>query len=286
MTTEGKTNRKRIALVIGAGSVKCAAALGLQKVLAREGIDISMVVGCSGGSIYAAMIAIGWDVQTATELTKKLWTRDITQKRNARALFSIVLPGLFGFNERFGALDDRRILETLKSTFGDKRIEQTKIPLYIAATDYMMGEQVIMSQGPLVDALRASIAIPFIFPAWPVGERLLVDGGLSDPLPVGVAIKEGANLIIAMGFESAYQTHINSLTRFSFQISSIMSNNLLKANFAFHNLAHHAEVLPIIPEFKEHIKLFDTDKISYIIEEGERAMEKQLAYVRRALEVS
>jgi NTE family protein len=62
-----------------------------------------------------------------------------------------------------------------------------------------------------------------------------------------------------------------------------MSNNLLRANYAFHNLAHHTEILPIIPQFRERIHLFDTDKIPYVIEEGERAAEQQLPYLRRLL---
>jgi len=62
-----------------------------------------------------------------------------------------------------------------------------------------------------------------------------------------------------------------------------MGNNLFRANFAFHNLAHHSEVIPVVPEFREHIHLFDTEKIPYIIEEGARAMEAQLPYLRRLM---
>ena len=116
--------------------------------------------------------------------------------------------------------------------------------------------------------------------------RLLIDGFLSDPLPVGVAMREGAHVIVAMGFESPVQASIRSPARFAFQLSSIMTNNLLKANFAFHNLAHHAEVLPVIPEFRERVRLFDTDKIPYIIEEGARTAEAQLPYLRRLLQAA
>ena len=132
-------------------------------------------------------------------------------------------------------------------------------------------------------AIRASIAIPYIFQPWKIGGHLYVDGFLSDPMPVGVAIKHGANVIVTMGFESPYQPRATSVLRFAFQLSSIMSNNLLRANYAFHNLAHHTEILPIIPQFRERIHLFDTDKIPYVIEEGERAAEQQLPYLRRLL---
>jgi NTE family protein len=101
---------------------------------------------------------------------------------------------------------------------------------------------------------------------------------------VGVAIREGAGIIVAMGFESPYQEHINSPGRFAFQVSSIVSNNLLKSQYSFHGLAHHAEIIPILPEFSQRIHLFDTDKIPLIIEEGERAAEAQLPYLLRLLE--
>jgi NTE family protein len=87
-------------------------------------------------------------------------------------------------------------------------------------------------------------------------------------------------------FESPYQERITSLMRYNFQMSSITSNNLLKTNYAFHNLAHHSEIIPILPEFKQRIKLFDTDKLPYVIEEGERAAEAQLPFLKRLLDRS
>jgi len=273
--------RSRVAVVIGSGSVKCAAALGLFKVLRSEGIPIDLVVGCSGGSLYAAMTAFGWDVDEAERKTRTLWTKELTRRRNTRALLRAVLPGIFGFDEQFGLVDDRRILARLEEAFGEARVEDAKVPLYLTATDFHTGEQTVFAKGRLVDAIRASIAIPYIFQPWKVDGRTYVDGFLSDPMPIGVAIKEGADVIITMGFESPYQTRVSSVLRFAFQLSSITSNNLLKANYAFHNLAHHHEILPVIPQFRHKIHLFDTARIPYVIEEGERAAEKQIPYLRQ-----
>lgn len=274
---------RRVALVIGAGSVKCAAALGLLKVLDREGIAIDMVVGCSGGSLYAAFIGLGVDVAAAEEMTRRLWTRELTKRRHYPSLLRAMLPQVFGFRESFGLVDDRLILQRLETAFGKHNFEDARIPLYLTATDFHTGEQKVFSSGRLVDAIRASIAIPYVFQPWKVDGRLYVDGFLTDPMPVGVAIKNGADVIVTLGFESPYQQRATSVLRFAFQLSSIMSNNLLRANYAFHNLAHHAEILPIIPQFRESIHLFDTDKIPYVIEEGERAAEQQLPYLRRLL---
>jgi NTE family protein len=74
--------RKRVALVIGAGSVKCAAALGLWKVLKREGIAVDMVVGCSGGSLYAAAMALGYDAEETEAMTLSMWNRHVTKRRD------------------------------------------------------------------------------------------------------------------------------------------------------------------------------------------------------------
>lgn len=276
-------DKPRVALVIGSGSVKCAAAIGLKKVLEREHIDVDMVVGCSGGAIYAALIALGWSVERATEATLRMWTSDVTGKRNLRGILQLALPKLFKFDETFGLIDDSLINRRFHEGFENATFADTRIPLFVTATDFYTGEQVVVSEGKIEDGVRASISIPYIFPPKKLNDRFLIDGYQSDPLPIGVAIKEGADIIIAMGFESPYQEHVTSLMRYNFQMSSITSNNLLKSNYAFHNLAHHSEIIPIIPEFKYRIKLFDTDKLPYVIEEGERAAEQQLPFIKSLL---
>ena len=277
--------KKRIALVIGAGSVKCAAALGLWNVLERENIPLDMIVGCSGGSIYAAAMAMGFSVEEAMASTKKLWNRSITQKRNWRALASLLLPALFGFDERFSLMSDEPMLKSFRSVFGDKTFADTKTPLSVIATDFETGDSVVQCEGKLVDALRASVAIPYIWPAWRQNGRLLIDGAASNPLPVDVPIREGIDIILALGFETPLPNRVKSISRYAFYINSLMTNNLLKANFAFHNAAHHAEIVSIFPEFDRPIRLFDTDQFPYVIEQGEKAMLEQLPYVKRLLEL-
>lgn len=276
--------RRSVAVVIGSGSVKCAAALGLINVLQREGIGIDLLVGCSAGCLFAAMIAAGKSTAEASEMTKSLWTAEIAQDRNRRALLQAAAPKFFGFDPAFGLRDDHLVMKRLTDAYGDARIEDMKIPLFLTATRFDDGAQAVFSRGRVVDAIRASIAVPFLFSPWKIDGALYMDGYMSDPLPVGVAIKEGAHVIVAMGFESPYQERITSAGRFAFQISAILSNNLLKSQFAFHGLAHHAEIIPILPQFKQRVRLFDTGKIPYIIEEGEKAAEEQLPYLLKLLD--
>jgi len=272
-----------VAVVIGSGSVKCAAALGLINALDRAGIAIDMLVGCSAGCLYATLIASGRSTAEAAEMTRVLWTSEIAAQHDRMAWLRAAFPRMFGFNARFGLRSDRLVMQRLQAAFGDARIEDMKIPLHLAATDFATGNQAVFSSGRAVDAIRASIAVPFLFSPWQIDGRLYLDGYMSDPLPVGVAIREGAEVIVAMGFESPYQERVTTAGRFAFQVSAILSNNLLKSQYAFHGLAHHAEVASIIPQFRERIRLFDTEKIPYIIEEGERAAEAQMPYLDRLL---
>jgi NTE family protein len=253
-------------------------------VLARDGIEIDMLVGCSAGSIYAGLMAAGHTGDDAARITTELWTKEITGKRNTMAMLRALAPKMLGFRtEGFGLRDDALIMQRLKRAFGDVQIQDLKTPLHVTATDFSNGELVVLSRGSLVDAIRASVALPFAFTPWRIGDRLLVDGYLADPLPISVAMKNGADVIIALGFESPFQESVKSAGRFAFQLSAIMSNNLLKSRFAFHSLAHHSEVIAIIPEFRERVRLFDTGKIGYIIDEGQRAAEEQLPYLRQLL---
>lgn len=275
--------KPRLALVIGSGSVKCAAALGLWKVLDREGIPIDLLVGCSGGSLYASLMALGFSLDDSINYTKALWNEKVTTQKNWKALLSIIFPKLFQFGHTFGMISDKQMMANLKLVFGNKTFDDTKTPLTVMATDFYTGEGVPLSTGKIVDALRASIAIPFIWPAHQIGERTLIDGAAANPLPVDVAIKEGADVILAMGFQSPLPSKVKSISRYAFHINGVMTNNLYQSNFAFHNAVHHSEIIPIFPEFERSIRLFDTDQIPYVIAQGEKAAEEQIPYIRKLL---
>lgn len=279
--TDGNRSKNKIALVIGSGGIKCASAIGLWRVLEREGIRPDLMVGCSAGSLYAACIALGIDTETMEEWTLKIWTEEMMKGyvTNLKASQS----GGFRFNERSGLVDDSYMNTQLTEFFGGHTFADVKIPLKVVATDLNEGEKVTLSEGSIYDAVRASLAIPVIFPPHEVDGRLLIDGGASDPLPVDVAIREGAQLIIAIGFTLSYRNRMRSIAAVQAQMTNIYMNNILRSTFAFHNLAHHSEIIPFLPEFEEPLGMFDTDKIPDIIKVGERTAEEQIPYIKRFL---
>ena len=274
--------RPRVGLVLGSGGIKCTAAVGLWKVLERAGIALDVLVGCSGGSVYAAGMALGEDVVSVEARTQYMW-KDLFSRLHYRSVLRVMLPRMFGFSESVGLLDDRRIWSVMQSAFGDRTFADTRLPLFLAATDLRSGEKVVLDEGRLADAVRASISLPILLRPWPVGGRLLVDGGASNPLPIDIAIREGCDVIIAMGFESALSDQLPSMLRVARQTTAIATNHLLWSTFAFHSAVHHAELVPIMPVFDRRIALGDTSLIPYLIEQGERAAEAELPYLRRLL---
>ena len=273
-----------VTLVIGSGSVKCAAAIGVVKALTEAGIGIERVVGCSGGALFAAGVAMGFDADRMTDITLKTWTRKLTSRRSHMGMLRLIAPRLFGFKaEHFGLRDDAPMLAAFRAVFGDQRIEDTPIPLHITATDFKNGELVDLTRGDLVQAIRASVSLPLVFKPVRIGSRLLVDGYLADPLPVSVAMKNGGRVIVAVGFESPFQDNVRSAGRFAGQLSAILANNLLKARLAFQSAVHHSEMILILPQFKQRVGLFDTAKVPYIIEEGEEAALQQMPYLHALL---
>ena len=276
--------KPQVTLVIGSGSVKCAAAIGVVKALSDAGIGIDRVVGCSAGAIFASLVALGYDASTSRDLTIQLWTKELTSQRNTMGLLRLLAPRLFGFRaDNFGLRGDGMLLERARAVFGDRRIEDAPIPLHITATDFSNGELVEIRSGSIVDAIRASLSLPLAFAPVRMHGKLLVDGYLADPLPISVAMKHGSRVIVAVGFESPYQERVTSASRFAFQLSAILANNLLKSRLAFHSATHHSELIMILPEFKQRVRLFDTAKVPYIIEEGEQATLQQLPYLHTLL---
>jgi NTE family protein len=274
----------KVTLVIGWGGVRCAAALGVVRALADAGIGIERVVGCSAGAIFAALTAFGYSIDESKAVTLRLWTRELARRSSALQLLRKLAPRRFESRPaEFGLGDPRMLLRRVAAALGDKRIEAAPLPLHLTATDLATGELVELATGPLVEGLRASLSLPPACAPRRIDDRLLVDGYLADPLPVSVAIKHGARVIVAVGFESPAPGRAERAGRVAPQLNAILANNLLRAKLAFHSAAHHAEMIIIFPEFKHRTALFDKDRLAYLIDAGEQAALQQLPYLHHLL---
>ena len=277
-------NRKKVALVIGSGGIKCVAAIGIWKVLLEADIPVDMVIGCSGGSVIGANISLGYSPEKMIGNASHLWTSDITRKVHTASLWNILNLRQDNFNTQIGIYDDTVMSRNIARSVGEETtFADTVLPFYCVATDFHSGAAVVLSQGPLAKAIRISSGIPVIFKPVEWEGKLLIDGGLSNPLPIDIAILHGADIIIAVGFQTPVQPSVATPANYAMQMFNILVNQLLARSFAFYNLAHHSEIIMIIPEFLEGIKVNEVSKIPFIIQQGEIEARKQIGYLKELL---
>lgn len=275
--------KPKVALVLGAGGLRCVSAFGALNVLRQEGIEIDMIVACSGGTAVGWWIADGGSDIAAgiagyTEGMERSFGT-LSYRQALRAVFARWL----GHDPKFGLMKDRGFNAYMANALRGVHFEDLSIPFHCVAADLHSGAQVVLSRGPVFDAMRASMAIPLLLPPWEVRGRMLVDGGICNPLPVDVAIREGANVILAMGFEDPLQPQIDSGVALIRQVLAVSANHLMRAQFAFHSLTHHAEVVVMIPEFGQHVGLRDLHLIPHLVHQGEVAAAREMPYLRKLL---
>ncbi|MDY0145075.1 MAG: patatin-like phospholipase family protein [Kiritimatiellia bacterium] len=183
---------KRVGLALGSGGARGWAHLGVLEVLEEKGIAVDLVAGVSMGAVVGAFLAAG-RIASLRELALSLdWNR-------LRQFFWEISLS------RSGLTDGKRLLEETSKLLGVATFEELVVPLRTVATDLANGGEVVLTEGDLLQALRASISIPGLFSPVRLDGRLLVDGGLVNPVPVNVARDMGAQVVIAVDVSQGYE---------------------------------------------------------------------------------
>ncbi|TDR93731.1 patatin-like phospholipase family protein [Enterovirga rhinocerotis] len=186
--TAPTARRPKIGLALGGGAARGWAHIGALRVLDEAGLRPDIIAGCSIGAVVGGCYAAG----KLDEL--EAFARTLTKRRIMGLLdFHITGSGLIGGNRL------RRLLEV---DLGELLVEDLPIRFAGVATELATGHELWLTQGPLVQTLRASYALPGIFDPVQVGGRWLVDGALVNPVPVTVARALGADLVICVNLNA------------------------------------------------------------------------------------
>jgi NTE family protein len=176
-----------IGLALGGGAAFGLSHLGVLKVLEKHHIPVDLIAGCSQGSIIGIGYAAGISVDEMISIARKLG-----HKRNFFVAMDFTLTG-------HGLLAGNRVPEIFTPYLnGKETFDDLLIPCKALATDIDSGESVAIGSGRLDQAFRASSSVPMIFAPLKKGERTLVDGGVSDPVPAEVVDAMGADICIAV----------------------------------------------------------------------------------------
>lgn len=184
---EPQPQSRRLGLALGGGGGKGAAHLGVLQVLHELEMPIDLMVGTSAGGAVAILYAAGIDCNTIREIFR------------SSALRRLALPD----PTRTGIFGQRRREELLTRYLGDRTFADLPIPCAVVATDLVSGATVAIREGPLVPALLATTALPSVFPPVQYNDMLLVDGGVTNNLPIDVARELGADKVIAVELSDA-----------------------------------------------------------------------------------
>ena len=173
----------RLGLALGSGSARGWAHIGVLQVLDEEGVRPDIVCGSSIGALVGAAYAAG-ELQRFSDWVQGLGMRDVF--------------GFMDFNLTGGMLKGERVIDFFRTRFSDRPIETLDIPFAAVATGLHSGSEVWLRTGSTADAVRASMALPGLFTPAQRDGRLLVDGGLVNPVPVSLARAMGADIVIAV----------------------------------------------------------------------------------------
>jgi len=177
-----------IGLVLGSGSSRGWAHIGVIEALEQHGIDISLITAASAGSFIAASYAGGGLEQVKEFALGMDWKRVLSY-------LDIAFP-------RSGFIEGKKVADLIHRYTAVSNFDDLSIPVYMLATDMQTGEQIVLSNGSITDALRASMAVPGLLTPKQIDGRWLVDGGVVNPLPIDVCRQKGADFVIAVDLNS------------------------------------------------------------------------------------
>ncbi len=180
--------KQKIGLALGSGSARGWAHIGVIEALTGAGVEIDCVAGTSIGAVVGAVFASG-NLDSLKEVVLQFDWKQIL------GFLDVVFP-------KSGLIDGKKVTDFLRHHMREKAIEDLATPFCAVSTNLADGQEVVISKGDLIEAVRASISLPGIFTPVKKDGMVLIDGGLVDPVPVSVVRAMGADYVIAVDLNS------------------------------------------------------------------------------------
>ncbi len=279
-----------VGLVLGGGGARAYAHLGILKVLREENIPIDIIAGTSMGAFIGALYIMGKSVDEILDISYQHW-------KKVSSPVSWTLP-------RIAFIKGKRIQRIVHDIFGDLLIEDLPLPFFCVAGDLVSGQEVVIGQGKLYEAILATGALPGFFEPVPFKNMYLVDGGVVNNVPGDVLKKQGIDMVIAVDVTPEREVHLipplehdawnktpNLLQRLrhygkqlKFRYGSILLPRIIMRVIAMEGLeitrnkSRHFDI-HIKPNL-ENFDLFDFKHLPHIVEIGEETGRQQIAKIR------
>ncbi|MCE5207183.1 MAG: patatin-like phospholipase family protein [Chloroflexi bacterium] len=274
-------NKPSIGLVLSGGGARGLAHIGVLRVLESAGVPVDYLAGTSMGGVIAAGYAAG---MSSYDLEREALAA--TRKRH---MLHLADPGL----PNGGLIRGRRIFEFFQQEFGEKTFSDLRIPLALVTVDLKTHQEVVLREGPLALAVRATTSLPGLFMPVEMNGWRLVDGGVLNNLPIDVVRKMGAEVVIAVDIGLASTGGIGRWIGNHRWIPDGLATTLEVLDDTLYTLRnaeqmnkmhqYPADVL-ISPQLPVSINtIAGYDRVRELVDTGERATETHLSEIRRLL---
>jgi NTE family protein len=255
---------KTVSLVLGSGGARGLAHIGVIHELEERGFDIRSIAGCSVGALVGGIYAAG-------KLDEyEAWVRKLT-KFDMVNLMDIAWVG-------GGLVKGEKIINRMRELVGDRQIEDLPIPFTAVATELESGREVWLSEGPLFDAIRSSCSLPIFFTPAMYREKMLVDGGVVNPVPIAPVFDDHTDVTIAvnLGGRPARNSEPSKKKVVGAYDVAYLVFDAMQSTIARQKLAAYPPDLTIeIP--RDVARTFDIDRAAELIELGREAAQAALS---------
>lgn len=247
----------KVGLALGGGFARGMAHVGVLQALEQHAIPIDLVAGTSAGSLVGAMYCAGLDPWQMEQYVDKI---------NWRSLVRLRL-------RRDGVLDAEGLERWIQSVVGDLTFAELRMPFTVTATDLQAGTEVLLREGRVAQAVRASCAFPGIFLPVKLGEQTLVDGGLINPVPSRVCRRMGADLVVGveLGRSAGEQVSPRNLIHIVLGALSLVQRPLVASTLAESDVV----IQPELGSFS----IWELERAREMIAEGRRATEEAIPQI-------
>lgn len=287
----------KVGLALGGGGVRGFAHLGVLKTLQKHKIPIDVIAGTSMGAIIGGLYALQPNIDFLEKKVQEILAsnlfirlgRELLKQEEGKPRIKffhrfisyvkqMYLYGLYGI--KTSLLGEDKIKEILEMAFPPINIEETKIPFACVSADLCKGEEVVFFQGPVRKSVQASISIPGVFPPLRWNDKLLIDGAVTEDVPVSAAFKLGADVVIAVDVRSRlrYITDVDNGLAIIFRANSI---NRMK----FTNLQLEQADFILTPRVG-NISWMNFKKADYSIKQGEKEANSKIKEIRSLIRKS
>jgi len=261
----------KIGLALGGGGARGLAHLGVLKVLNREGIKIDYICGVSMGSIIGALFALGLDL-AAIE-------KEILKYNKKTKIMQIADIDFFSRKSILKGVKPYQFIE--KFIYSEAQFTDTIVPFSIVATDLNTGDEAILKEGNILEAVKASSCVPGIFPPVKIGTDYYIDGGVVNPTPVDVVSEMGADLVIAVDLVVKKKEDIENPNFFN---TLMRSYDIIRAQAVKFKMSQVGDSIVLIkPDMGGIVDSFKFDNMDRFIKVGEEAAEAMLPEIRKRI---